>query len=1068
MNRTLVVALLVGMSATRAWPGEGGFQFPSSLPELHVSTCRTPPVVDGRLSDGCWRTAPLVENFYVFPLTGQLSDKSRFRVVHDGRWLYFGFTCVNPTLKHLPQTVSERNGSVARDDSVEIFVGPGEHASVWYYQFLLSSANVQADRLKPKRGRKRSDWQAPWRSATEITPDGWTAEVAIPLAVVGADADLKNLRLNITRNLHEALLDDMGAKIDQRLTHSTWAPMQNSFNEAHHLGYVRGLSNAALRPMFLPCIEGASVGHYRLADGVRSYPVTVQLVNPSGANGAAIIDVEDAPSEGQVRRATRTVKVSGKGRETVSIDMPVASICERKVRVRLRIPDSEDILQEYVVKDTSALEFLRGPLPDRTYYTTEDSAQLRCTFRGSEALLRDTLVTLKDSGDKALGPPAQAAPTLTLTVPMSKFGVGTHVLNVDVSSTQGHPLTQRTVTLRKRPPKPGCEVKVDRFSRVILRDGKPFFPFGLIAEIRDSDTEAFRQMADAGFNTLVNWIGSWTIPGSYPELSRKWTDAAAQHGLQVIQVGDRGRALFSKYHTVKGKPSEKIQARLGKELSDQLPGLRETIQAVRDSRNLLAYTSIDEPNLGNWDIMLPACEFFRKHLEELDGYHPVWGLYARHIPEGERATEIADVLAYDVYVYPGWAPWWSSPNFMSKHISKLRARADRSGKVTLAVPMAEGLDPKRCPRILTAAEQNCQTYLALIHGAKGLLYFVSSRLYAASSWRNLSNLAGEMEVLGPAIVAPEVAQEVSYSPDAFDMDREVFPDVQAALFRRPEGGCLLLAANSNPRAVSVTYSVSGLDDTGEGRDVFDRATCRRTGNTFAETLDGYAVRAYRLHMLEPLLEPVQISVRSERSGGGPPAMKVFDPGKNVAPRKNIAANPSFEDMTMPGLPDYHKPTYYKQIPPRVGSPGACWAVDSELPWHGATCLRMSYGRRRDGHPICSRTVSVCYPPKRPDTPYVFSLYLRAAEAGTKVFVAVQDWKNTGSQYEPKKVFALTTDWRRYSLSGEFRPWSSPWLQARNVYVGICTRGLADHESPVIWVDAMQMEKGTVPSPFTTD
>ena len=71
-----------------------------------------------------------------------------------------------------------------------------------YYQFMLNFANVTCDQRIRKAGSRTFGWTAPWRSMTKRLPDGWTAEIAIPLFALECD-DLSGMQINLCPQFHE-------------------------------------------------------------------------------------------------------------------------------------------------------------------------------------------------------------------------------------------------------------------------------------------------------------------------------------------------------------------------------------------------------------------------------------------------------------------------------------------------------------------------------------------------------------------------------------------------------------------------------------------------------------------------------------------------------------------------------------------------------------------------------------------------------------------------------------------------------------------------------------------------
>jgi hypothetical protein len=165
-------------------------------------------------------------------------------------------------------------------------------------------------------------------------------------------------------------------------------------------------------------------------------------------------------------------------------------------------------------------------------------------------------------------------------------------------------------------------------------------------------------------------------------------------------------------------------------------------------------------------------------------------------------------------------------------------------------------------------------------------------------------------------------------------------------------------------------------------------------------------------------------------------------------------NPSFEKQSFQDWPDFVTP-YRVEGHPAIGEPGVLWSADTEKPFRGKHCLRVTRRTFGDG-PICWGFFAIAYPPPVDvPTPYVFSFYARGQKDGDRVFVRV-----TGMEPGEKDVsLKLTTEWKRYSVSGRILP-----DRYRDKSILICPIS----DGTTLWFDALQMEPGTEPTPFTED
>ena len=157
-------------------------------PAVHAARAERAPTIDGRLDDPAWIAAPVFAAFVLNQPTegGAGSERTELRVLFDDEYLYVGFHCSDTQ----PATISR--GRAPRDtepatDYVAIFVDAGNDGRT-ARRFYLNAASVQADTLIYDDIQWMQSWDAVWDGAATVTADGWSAEYAIPLHVVGVDA----------------------------------------------------------------------------------------------------------------------------------------------------------------------------------------------------------------------------------------------------------------------------------------------------------------------------------------------------------------------------------------------------------------------------------------------------------------------------------------------------------------------------------------------------------------------------------------------------------------------------------------------------------------------------------------------------------------------------------------------------------------------------------------------------------------------------------------------------------------------------------------------------------------
>lgn len=310
--------------------------------------------------------------------------------------------------------------------------------------------------------------------------------------------------------------------------------------------------------------------------------------------------------------------------------------------------------------------------------------------------------------------------------------------DLDVSAMQ---LGQHTVTARLtvgskqigmastrvfRHPMPVTWVRPDG---VLAVRGRAFFPFGwyhVSWGFDAADRMAFlRDIASAGFNTVhasIREIGEW----------QPFLDEAAKLGVKVItEFGTDPMAVISRY---KGH------------------------QAV------LAWNPGDEPDGGGitQDVMRGRHDTFKT----ADPDHPTYmtlcikGSYARYVGA-------ADIIAPDPYPLP------SSPTSMvHDYISAANKEVRKHQHGLIAVLQCFYYPSSGWSREPTPDEVRNMTYLALLSGAKGIIYYtyVDNQFRVTDHpvlWSAMKRLPAEMRVMEPYVLSGKLTALDTGKADVF-------------------------------------------------------------------------------------------------------------------------------------------------------------------------------------------------------------------------------------------------------------------------------------------------------------
>ncbi|MHC4872960.1 MAG: DOMON domain-containing protein [Planctomycetota bacterium] len=1020
-----------------------------------------PPVIDGKLDEGVWQKAQTSKIFHIYKKTGMQTNDTEIRAGFDKSWLYFSAKCLNPEPAHMRKKIVKHDDSVHVDESIEILVDPGTKGKL-YYHFLLNCANVKAEqRIIVSQGGKKTErsWNLPWRSAVLRTDYGWNAEIALPLYEIAAYGDPEKITFNFVRNKVTPIIDPHGVLVGETREHSSWQAVERSFKETFRFGKLHGVKPGRTEMPFLPSIENLKIYPYS-SDGKQFYyNVDVTLKGHNSRKGAVRLNVIDKPSAGKETSVARMVELKGRRAEKVTVKVPVYSMLDRKVKAVIDDAETGNIYQATTAETGTALKPVSVFL-NRSYYTSEKTAAVHFNFQLPGSFLKNIMIQVT-SGGKVIGQRAAESKRDKLAVELGAFTEGRHDIVASVTDKQGTKIFSEKLKLKKLAPRPGFEWKTDKVNKVILHDEKPFFPIGLVAysmtATKKGEDEAFAEISAAGFNTVFHW--------SYVDTSliETYNKLAAKHNLYVLEQMEgyikplkfdnsefkftgktlkAAQKLMSKRNihfkgtlmldpVLKALPSNVRNRLYEVYFNKNLPNIKDTLRISGKFENVIGWNTFDEPPDGDkFFAMYNQGRQLYKMIHELDGYRPVFCLYSSHIPPGMKHIDWMDILATD--------PYWvmegplgvkrSEITYVSTVTWRNKQRSEEAGNVVWTVPVAEIWSGVR-KRPINKAEQLCQTYLTVIHGSRGIVYF-RYPTFSEEGFENLKAAASHLKVIGPAAVQPQVISEVTYPGQKLDPDNYVWPDVQTAVFRDPEGGYLLLAANCRHYPADVTFNISGL--TGQVQRAFSDKTYSVSGNKFSDKIESLGVRAYKINA--GLSDPVNIEVINKTPASAKTNRPVAVSTTGRQNVKNILPNSSFEKCSNKDWPEYFLALHSG---PRIGAPGATWGRDSSEKYDGNHSLKIVTEKHKKNGFYIYLAPSLNYPAE-----YTFSIYLKGEKPGLKFKVTLPG----GAE----KTFTLTDTWQRYSMTAKLPANLHPYSSLRGQLLDIGK----------VWADAMQFEKGS--------
>lgn len=222
-----------------ATPGE----FPSRPPPGHsrslsVPRVASPAVIDGRLDDGCWEAGARADGFWVSETGRPASEATEALVAADSHTLYVAFRCHESQPGTIFGQQTKRDAELGHDDTVTVELDP-YHNHRTILSFSVNVLGTQADSLAGNRANK-IEWKGDWEGAAARTAEGWTAELAIPFAILNYAAGTDTFGVNFVRYHHRTQET------------SRWADVTPAFRP-EEMGHLTGLRlpSRAARPLSL-------------------------------------------------------------------------------------------------------------------------------------------------------------------------------------------------------------------------------------------------------------------------------------------------------------------------------------------------------------------------------------------------------------------------------------------------------------------------------------------------------------------------------------------------------------------------------------------------------------------------------------------------------------------------------------------------------------------------------------------------------------------------------------------------------------------------------------------------
>ena len=282
--KKLIITLILTLSIISVFAQE-------SKKSVVITRISQAPKIDGVLDDACWQNVEIAKDFVQLrPNNGSKATfRSEIKFVYDDKAIYIAAMLYDSAPDSIMKQYSPRD-EIDVSDFLGIYIDPYNNG-LNAYGFFVTPVNVQIDMQAQENGGEDENWNAVWKSATNITDEGWIVEYKIPYSALRfPKTDVQTWGLNVFRN------------IQRYRENSTW-----SFIDSEKQGWISqegeltGIKNIdpPLRLSFSPYVSTYFENNSETSSWTNFYRGGLDL--KYGINESFTLDMMLVPDFGQVQ-----------------------------------------------------------------------------------------------------------------------------------------------------------------------------------------------------------------------------------------------------------------------------------------------------------------------------------------------------------------------------------------------------------------------------------------------------------------------------------------------------------------------------------------------------------------------------------------------------------------------------------------------------------------------------------------------------------------------------------------------------------------------------------------------
>jgi len=752
-------------------------KIPIQVPKYKVPLVKIPPVINGDLNEKCWEKAQKIE-LIQYNNGKPATQKTISYLLRDERNLYIGFHCSEKHPEKVKAIKKERDSTVWSDDSIEIFLDP-ELTQEKYYHFSCNTIGTQYDSFCNAPFLCDAKWDGVWNVKCKKGRDFWSMEIVIPFSnfyITSSTSDWWGINLCRNDIQHNEYLCSF--------------PTITSFHNAKRYSQVYLVDN------YVRKAHPLTIKDMKLLPAGKQFSYYLSFTIENTEKNLKDIDIHLNIFEGLDKIFEKEKKIHRVNNKEIFhigpffLKKSIAHIiikCWQKGNLLLindRKLHAPDILDTYF---------------SLSFYSNEKDAELiyKINLENLKKTKLYVKISPKEKPEKAvLSLKVKPNNSGVIKIPLRKLDYGKYIATTQL--LQKRKIISSSESLLIFLPKKENEVKIDRRRRCLTVNGKPFLVFAYsLSNFKPLGEDVISYQRKLGMESLLIW-------GFRPGRSEKEDlDFCQKYNIKVIPY----------IATLLNEKGEKEVIK--------------RIEKYKEHPAILMWFVLDEPLSQTPEVVENRVKLVKK----VDPHHPTWVNYT---PPGIRKfLEVnSDVISTDYYWNPpALGRTCASQGLFVKEMMKL---GELKRKVVFIFLQSYGAYGKL--REPTPLEQEGQTYLSIIEGARGIVYFVN---VPASKYQRekITSLYKELKVLSPALFSIESVPEISVNKKP----------IRYTLKKDGENW-YLITVNSGDVPVEARFELSSLNLKNEitGEVLFEKRKIKIKRNILSDSYLPYQRHVYKI------------------------------------------------------------------------------------------------------------------------------------------------------------------------------------------------------------------------------